>query len=133
MKKVSSFLAAVVTIAASVSFTACGDDREGQKYEIAKINDQACKTVTRILQKEGNGIYYGLGRESAKCEELHLGAPVNRENFYPNAMACLDNNLRLRVVVDITDASIKVSIPPRTYASDFELMKMPNPCPHAKY
>ncbi|WP_297701883.1 hypothetical protein [uncultured Fibrobacter sp.] len=89
--------------------------------------EEACNAVTRILQKEGNGIYYGLGRESAKCEELHLGEPMVEENYYPNAMACLDNNLRLRVVVELTDSSVKVSIPPRTYASEAQLAKTPNP------
>ena len=95
--------------------------------------EEACNTVTRILQKEGNGIYYGLGKNSAKCEELHLGEPMIAGNYYPNAMVCLDNNLRIRVVVELTDSSVKVSIPPRTYASESELLKIPNPCPHAKY
>lgn len=95
--------------------------------------EEACKVVTQILQEEGNGVYYGFGRASAKCEELHLGDPMIEENYYPNAMACLDNNLRLRVVVEITNSSVKVSIPPRTYASESQLWKMPNPCPHAKY
>ena len=95
--------------------------------------EEACNTVTRILQEDGNGVYYGFGRKSAKCEELHLGEPMIADNYYPNAMACLDNKLRLRVVVEITDSSVKVSIPPRTYASESELFKMPNPCPHAKY
>lgn len=106
----------------------CTSCSSKEQYE-----NEACNTVTRILQEEGNGIYYGLGRNSAKCEELHLGDPMIADNYYPNAMACLDNNLRLRVVVELTGSSIKVSIPPRTYASEYELTKTPNPCPHAKY
>lgn len=87
----------------------------------------------QVAVKRYNGIYYGLGKNSAKCEELHLGEPMIADNYYPNAMACLDNNLRIRVVVELTDSSVKVSIPPRTYASESELLKIPNPCPHAKY